>query len=204
MKWSFIGRKLSAYNVSVMLFVWVTLVFISSGCKDKPLENFGSVTSFQLTSHTGEVFQSDSMKEKVWLVSFFFSRCKTICPPLMNFIKTVQDDAKAQNISLAAVSITVDPEHDTPEKLASKHADLQADQNWTFLTGTSDDVRNVVVGGFKTHMGEQEILEGGLIEIGHGAKIMLIDGQGIIRGLFSADEMNKESLLKLANKLGSS
>jgi len=204
MKWPIAERRLRAYSGTVMLFAWVTFIFMSSGCKDEPLENFGSVTSFQLTSQTGEVFQSDSMKEKVWLVSFFFSRCKTICPPLMNFIKTVQEDAKAQDIALAAVSISVDPEHDTPEKLAAKHSELKADQNWTFLTGTSEDVRKVVVGGFKTHMGEQEILEGGLIEIGHGAKIMLIDGQGIIRGLFSADEMSKESLLKLANKLGSS
>ena len=198
------GKKVTEKRSMVLIITWVTLLSLTGGCKDEPLQNYGSVTSFELTHHTGTNFQSDSMKEKVWLVSFFFSRCKTICPPLIAFIKDVADTAAKQEIPLSLVSITVDPDHDTPEKLSAKHKELDAGPNWNFLTGSSDDIRKVVVDGFKTHMGEEEIMENGLIEIGHGAKIMLIDGQGIIRGLFSADEMGKESLLKLANKLTSS
>jgi protein SCO1/2 len=181
--------------------VWVTLLLIFAGCQKKPLDNFGSTNSFELTSQSGETFSSDSMKGKIWVVSFFFTRCKTICPKLLAHLKSVQEGAETEGIDLNMVSITVDPDHDTPKRLAEKHKEVKAGDNWTFLTGSKEAITEVVVKGFKTHMGEQEILENGLIEIGHGSKLLLIDHEGIIRGLFDTNPEERGQLLNLAKRL---
>ena len=108
---------------------------------------------------------------------------------------------KGQRDLARVASISVDPEYDTPERLTAKHEEIQASENWSFLTGTKDQVRTVVVEGFKTHMGEQEIMEDGLIEIGHGAKLMLIDREGVIRGLFGTEAKDADALVDLAKRL---
>ena len=171
------------------------------GCAEPKLEEYGTVAPFTLVKHTGETFDSAEMKGDVWVVSFFFTRCRTICPPLLNHLSTVLDSAKDKGISLRVASISVDPEYDTPERLTAKHEEIQASENWSFLTGTKDQVRTVVVEGFKTHMGEQEIMEDGLIEIGHGAKLMLIDREGVIRGLFGTEAKDADALVDLAKRL---
>ena len=198
-------RKRFGYQPASRPFInglaWVTLLLIFTGCQEKPLDNFGSTNSFELTNQSGETFSSDSMKGKVWVASFFFTRCKTICPKLLGHLKSVQDGAEAEGIELNMVSITVDPDHDTPDRLAAKHKEVKAGDNWTFLTGSKEAITDVVVKGFKTHMGEQEILEDGLIEIGHGSKLLLMDSDGIIRGLFDTNPEEQAQLLELAKRL---
>ena len=176
-------------------------LFLLTGCQQEALPTYGEVVPFSLTDHNGKVFQSDSMKGKTWVVSFFFSRCKTICPPLLNHLSGVLKDAERVGIPLQVVSITVDPEHDSPDKLATKHREIGAGENWRFLTGNTETIRTVVVDGFKTHMGEEEVLEDGLIEIGHGAKLMLIDSKGKIRGLFGSDPVDRLPLIEAAKSL---
>ena len=181
--------------------LWVTALFIFVGCQEKPLENFGETNSFELVTEQGDTFSSDSMKGKVWLTSFFFTRCKTICPKILGHLKSVEEEAKSKGINLHMISMTVDPEHDTPERLLAKHQEIGASEKWTFLTGSREKITDVVVKGFKTHMGEEETLENGLIEIGHGAKLLLIDPQGIIRGLFDTTPEEQVKLIELAKRL---
>ena len=197
------GYQFKGYALSGFLrhWVWVTALFIFIGCQEKPLENFGETNSFELITQTGDTFTSDSMKGKVWLTSFFFTRCKTICPKILGHLQSVEKAAKDEGIDLHMISITVDPEHDTPERLSAKHQEIGASDSWTFLTGSREKITDVVVKGFKTHMGEEETLENGLIEIGHGAKLLLIGPQGIIRGLFDTTPEEQTKLIDLAKRL---
>ena len=171
------------------------------GCSEPELKEYGTVAPFSLVKHTGDTFESNEMSGQVWVVSFFFTRCRTICPPLLKHLGSVLESAKQSQIPLRVASISVDPEYDTPKRLTEKHDEIQAPEEWSFLTGTPEQVRKVVVEGFKTHMGEQEIMEDGLIEIGHGAKLMLIDKEGVIRGLFGTEDKDIGSLVALAKRL---
>lgn len=188
-------------SVRLLLLLWVTLSLGWMGCSSEPLPNFGQVQAFSLQGSEGSAFGSEELTGKVWVASFFFTRCKTICPKLLGFLSQVDERAKKEELNLHLVSITVDPEHDTPEVLRKKAKEIQAGKNWHFLTGLPEEIRTVVVNGFKTHMGEKETLEDGLLEIGHGSKLMLIDQSGVIRGLFSAEDNEIKKLLSLASRL---
>ena len=50
------------------------------GCAEPKLEEYGTVAPFTLVKHTGETFDSAEMKGDVWVVSFFFTRCRNHLP----------------------------------------------------------------------------------------------------------------------------
>jgi len=87
------------------------------------------------------------------------------------------------------VSFSVDPEHDTPEVLRgyaeSRGVDLT---NWSLVTGGEEAVRSLVVSGFALPMGERLDLAGGLVDVAHAARLVLVDRQGGVRGYYSSDE----------------
>jgi protein SCO1/2 len=191
-------RKKKAPLILCAIFLAVTQI----GCQKTPLPDLGKVQAFSLISEKGTPFSSEQLKEKIWVASFFFSRCKTICPKLLGSLQDLHEQAADRGIPLEIVTITVDPEHDTPEVLQTKAKEYRTQKTpWHFLTGSPDTIRDVIVNGFKTHMGEKEILENGILEIGHGSKLILLDGQGIVRGFYSANKEEQEELLTDAEKL---
>ena len=100
---------------------------------------------------------------------------------------------------VALVTVTVDPQNDTPARLKSYaesyHADLS---RWAFLTGDAKVVEEIVVRGFKIAMGKED--QGGILTIFHGEHFVLVDGQGRIRGYYVSDD---EGLAKLVSDVAS-
>lgn len=90
-------------------------------------------------------FYSDVLKGKVVLISFIYTNCTDICPLLMHNLQDVQDklgDRFGRDVFF--VSISVDPEDDTPEELRKYGERYNAKPGWTFLTGAKEDVDRVV------------------------------------------------------------
>ena len=89
-------------------------------------------------------FYSDLIKGKTVAVNFIFTTCTTICPPLTaNFAKLqrIMRDRGEKDFQL--ISVTVDPETDTPEKL-KRYADMfHAKPGWTFVTGTRTEMEQI-------------------------------------------------------------
>jgi protein SCO1 len=83
--------------------------------------------------------------DKPLFVQFVFTSCTTICSLLgavfANFQKKYGPAAK----DIRFVSVSIDPEHDTPAKLKKFLEKFEAGPNWTFVTGTRDDVKAVGV-----------------------------------------------------------
>lgn len=76
------------------------------------------------------------------MLQFVFTTCPGVCPALSGLFAAAEDRL-AEDPSLAAVrlvSISIDPEHDTPERLADYARRFGAGPQWTFLTGDRDDV----------------------------------------------------------------
>jgi protein SCO1/2 len=95
------------------------------------------------------------------------------------------DQAGVEGIRL--VSISVDPEYDTPERLREYGEQRGVDpRRWKLLTGEADAIRRLVVEGFRTPLGEPEA-SGGLVDIAHSGKLVLVDGRGAIRGYYDID-----------------
>jgi len=156
----------------------------------QPLPIVGEVPSFTLTNQAGEAYGSADLDNRAYLVSFFFTTCSTVCPAIMRSMKTIDkhlgDRQGSSRVRL--VSISVDPEYDTPEVLA-KYASREKLElpRWQLLTGPRDSIESLVVGGFRTAMGDKEERTPGVIDIAHSMKIVLVDARGKIRHYFSAE-----------------
>jgi len=74
------------------------------------------------------------------MLQFIFTTCPTICPLLTGVSATVREDLGKDREKIRAISITIDPEHDTPAVLREYKAIFDADPEWLFLTGSLPDV----------------------------------------------------------------
>ena len=86
-------------------------------------------------------FYSDVLKNKVVIINTFFVTCTSVCPPLNRNMEKVQDalgDRLGKDAFL--VSISVDPEADTPPRLKEYSRKFHARPGWIFLTGNKENV----------------------------------------------------------------
>lgn len=86
-------------------------------------------------------FYSDVLKNKVVVINTFFTTCKSICPPMNRNFEKIQEalgDRLGKDAFL--VSITVDPETDTPPRLKEYGQRFHARPGWMFLTGKKENV----------------------------------------------------------------
>jgi protein SCO1/2 len=90
-------------------------------------------------------FYDDLVKGKVVLINFMFTTCTSICPPMTANLAQVQRLLKEYlGDRVVMISITVDPEHDTPAVLAAYAERYSAGPGWYFLTGPKDRIDAVV------------------------------------------------------------
>jgi protein SCO1/2 len=153
---------------------------------------------FKLTDQKGEPFGLEDLKGRVWVADFIFTSCGTACPKLTKRMSLIQHRARNLGDAFHLVSFTVDPENDTPERLAAYARTYHADSaRWSFLTGSLADVETTVIKGFKIAMGKEGGDAGGsLFSIFHGEKIVLVDIDGAIRGYYDADDEGQADVLR--------
>jgi len=185
-------------------FVWAFLAGIVVLTLIRPLLEFepdpppvmGQIPVFSLVDQGGEPFGSADLEGRVYAANFFFTSCASICPPMMRAVATLQDRYRDEGIDeIRLVSITVDPETDTPERLADYADRFDADPaRWTLLTGNFEEIRRVAVEGFRTAMGDRVEVADGFFDIAHAGKLVLVDGQGRIRGYYDYDALGLDEL----------
>lgn len=78
--------------------------------------------------------------DKPVMLNFIFTSCTAICPVMSATFSEVQKALGPEREKLRLVSISIDPEHDTPERLKAYAAKYGAGPEWRFLTGTPADV----------------------------------------------------------------
>lgn len=152
------------------------------------------ISPFELTDQDGRPFGSEQLRGKVWVASFAFTSCVSICPMLTSQVANLQRRLEPLGDRVHFVTITVDPETDTPARLREHaerhHADLS---RWSFLTGSPDQVRATLQRVFFVAVGDRREVEGGY-DILHTGQLMLVDRHGQMRGLYPTDA---ESLARL-------
>jgi protein SCO1/2 len=147
----------------------------------KPLPVLGHIPAFHLVDQQGAPFTEASMLGHPSVVDFFFTRCLSSCPRLTARMAQLQGDVAGRDPAVKLVSISVDPENDTPEVLADYAAKAKADsRRWTFVTGPLDDVERAVVQGFKMS-GTKVYKNAKDYDVIHGDWFVLVDAKGDIR-----------------------
>lgn len=91
---------------------------------------------------------------KPLLLNFIFTSCTAVCPILSGTFSTVQSQLGNKIKQVQMVSISIDPEHDTPNELHKYAKRFHAKSQWTFLTGTLDQ-SIAAQKAFDTYAGEK-------------------------------------------------
>ena len=167
---------------------------------DKRLPVIGPAPPFTLTSQDNKPVSLVDFHGKVVAVTFIYTGCPDICPLLTQKMVDVQDGLDAVfGAKIAFVSISLDPEHDTPEVLKDYAQFWGAKpEGWSFLTGSLEAVRDVTrrYGVFFAKK------EDGSVE--HSQLTTLVDADGQMRvqyigWRFNPDEF-RHDLLSLVDK----
>ncbi len=89
-------------------------------------------------------FYRDLVQGRTVAINFIFTTCTTICPPLTaNFAKIQKMMAARGEKNLRLISVSIDPENDTPERLKSYSELFHAHEGWTFVTGSRADLEQI-------------------------------------------------------------
>jgi len=193
-----IGR--SAFWALVVAFVAALSLSLALSRKLPPApKTFGTLPAFALTSDKGVAFGTQQLEGRVWIASFMFTSCPTVCPKLMEKMAEIQHRTRNAGTAVHLVSISVDPENDTPERLEQFARRFKASPyRWTFLTGEQKALEETVVKGFKLAMGKDAE---SALQIFHSERFVLIDQQGKIRGYYDADKPGVDAMLRDVNYL---
>ena len=140
---------------------------------------------FALVDQRGEPFDSASLKGKVWLGSIFFANCPGPCFRENQAIADILREIAAPD--LVAVSLTCDPDNDTPDVLRRYADRFEADPaRWKFLTGDMAVIKKVA--------NETFFLPA---EVGvHSERGVVFDRQGRLRGGYHLLQPDRVELLK--------
>jgi protein SCO1/2 len=161
-------------RILILLFMFLLL----PGSADT-LEVGDVVPDFQLTNQNGENVRLQQYRGKVVLVTFLYTQCPfpEKCPMISSKLgktrKLIEDVTEGTD-KLQVISITIDPENDTPEALKAYSQGLDREvPNWTFLTGSPENVARVA-----SQFGVLYWDEKGIIE--HNMRTIVIDQEGRI------------------------
>jgi protein SCO1/2 len=182
------GAARGAWHTVLVLFALCGGLF---GCKHTaaPLPKLGQVGDFELVDQQARTVNAATLRGKVWVAAFFFTRCPTICPRITRRMRALQTATHGQTPPLQLISFSVDPENDTPPVLLAYAQRYGADlRSWAFLTGDLAVVKRTVVEGFKLALDgkpDPGAENGGII---HGSHLVLVDKVLDIRGYYRSDD----------------
>ena len=147
-----------------------------------------SLGSFRLQERSGRVVTGEDLAGRVVIAAFIFTRCPLSCPRISGVMKDLQGRLAGTDVLL--VSISVDPEHDTPAVLSDYARRFGAvPDRWWFLTGPKATIYALIRDRFLLSLMEAPAPDPstGVEAIAHSDRLALID-HGRILGLFESDD----------------
>jgi len=158
----------------------------------------GTVPDFHFITQEGNPFTRADLLGKVWVIDFFFTRCPGPCPMMSSRLAEISKELKkAKDVRL--VSLSIDPEHDTPAVLKEYARRFNVDPNrWIFLTGPTNQVHEFTTKGML-----QALSTADPAAPVHSTRFLVIDRQGQIRIARKLDEpeLVQKLLIDIGNLL---
>ena len=140
---------------------------------------------FSLVERSGKKITLADLRGKVWIADFIYTHCTDTCPLQTADMAKMQDQKWINDNEVKLVSISVDPERDTPRVLSRYAARFKADgKRWLFLTGSKEEIARLVEDGFRLTVAPASSASHGSSIIIHRPRFILIDRQGQIRGYY--------------------
>jgi protein SCO1/2 len=181
--------------LTLAVLAWPALGLAHDARHDQQLPTIGAAPNFALISQDGAPVALRDFRGKVVAVTFIYTFCPDICPMLTAKMADVQDDlGRDFGAKIAFISITVDPERDTPAVLKEYAQAYGANlAGWTFLTGSPPAILDVT---HRYGVFVSKTTDGG---VDHTLLTSVIDPHGMLRvqylGMrFDPDEFRRDLL----------
>lgn len=126
--------------LALATFCWP---LVASANSERGEEYFSNL---EVVTHEGKTvrFYDDLIRDKVVVVSFMFTSCTDMCPINTARLTQVADVlGEALGKDVFFVSISVDPENDTPEKMRAFADAFYQGPGWTFVTGSPENLKTI-------------------------------------------------------------
>ena len=186
-------RKISVMLSAGVLLLLLTLLlaYLLTGLQSRvnrrpPLPVIGAISDFALTNQAGRAVSLADLRGQVWIADIIFTRCPGPCLKMTRQMKELQDALPAAS-KARLVTLTTDPDFDTPPVLAKYAGRFNADTNrWMFLTGTKKEISALGGGSLKLSAvevkPEERKSENDLFI--HSTIFVVVDKQARLRGVF--------------------
>ena len=168
-----------------LVIATVALMYaVSKKGETMALPVIGKISDFTLTNQNNEAVSLARLRGKVWVADIIFTRCPGPCAAMTDHLAELQSLLPAGD-GTRIVSLSSDPEYDTPQVLSNYASKHNADTNrWWFLTGPKKTLSELAVNDFKfvdieTKPEERTAPEDLFI---HSTWYVLVDQQGRVRG----------------------
>jgi len=167
----------------------------------EPLGLGDRLPDYHFTNELEEAVSLSQFKGQVLAFTFFFTSCPfpEFCPRMTSNFAQAERQLEAMTnapVHWHLLSISFDPVHDTPRRLATYALGADYDKNhWSFLTGDEDQVS-----GLAEQIGENYWHEGG--SIGHNLRTVVVDPSGHIRKIIGGSKWTVSELVQEIVKAG--
>jgi protein SCO1/2 len=174
------------------------------GSRDVSLSLNYPLPDFTLTNQNGQPVSLVDLQGQVWVADIIFTRCGGPCPVMTQRLSELQSALPAHG-PVKLVTLTADPEFDTPERLQRFGQRFGADfKRWMFLTGPKAQLVRLAVDGLKLVAVEKksEERENERDLFIHSELFVIVDKQGRLRGsVESYDPEVQRKVLAAVQKL---
>jgi protein SCO1/2 len=148
----------------------------------KVLPRLGLAPAFALTDQDGRRLTSEALRGRLVLYNFTYTRCTPPCPQTSETMRRLQQQLTGLNtgsLPVELVTISLDPAHDTPERLRAYANRLGADtRTWRFVTGEPAQLKNIT-GGFGIYSSGDDNVSSTVEPV-----FALVDGWGLVRAVY--------------------
>jgi protein SCO1/2 len=147
-----------------------------------------TVGSFSFLNQEGKAITDRNLEGKIYLVEYFFTTCKGICPKLNENMSKVYNHFRGQQ-DVAFLSHTVDPLTDTVEQLKRYSFNFDADPaQWIFLTGDKHELYNMAINSYLVAAVDDTTQKEVLPDFIHTKYFVLVDKEKHVRGLYDGTD----------------
>ncbi len=154
---------------------------------------FHKIPEFALVNQLGEIVDQEVLKDKIYVVNFFFTSCPGICPKMMDNMKVIQDSFELDD-EVILLSHSVNPSADSVSVLLN-YADAKGvmPHKWHLLTGERKEIYDL---GRHAYFIEENLgLEKSDEDFLHTENFVLIDKDKYIRGIYNGLNATSMQLL---------
>lgn len=190
-----------------LIVAGIAVAFVRSEAKPKfnfDLPVIGQVKDFALTNQLNQPVSLSHLAGKIWVGNVIFTRCPGPCAKLTREMAQLQK-LLPKDPTVQLVTLTADPDFDTPKVLQAYGKNFGADEtNWMLLTGPKPVLYRLAINDLLLAVSEKPVNEREFDNdlFVHSTKFVLVDKHGRIRGVFEGtDPVAKDGIVLAVQKL---